>query len=96
MTMPAAYSAIKGGLINFTKYLASYTGKYKVRVNCVSPGGIFDNQPKSFVTNYEKKVPLQRLGTPGDIAPAIAFLLSDESLYITGHNLVIDGGWTAI
>jgi len=96
MTMPAAYSAIKGGLINFTKYLASYTGKYKVRVNCVSPGGIFDNQPESFVTNYEKKVPLQRMGTPADIAPAVAFLLSDESSYITGHNLIVDGGWTAI
>jgi NAD(P)-dependent dehydrogenase (short-subunit alcohol dehydrogenase family) len=96
MTMPAAYSAIKGGLINFTKYLASYTGKYKVRVNCVSPGGIFDNQPESFVINYQKKVPLQRMATPADIAPAVAFLLSDESSYITGHNLVVDGGWTAI
>jgi NAD(P)-dependent dehydrogenase (short-subunit alcohol dehydrogenase family) len=96
MTMPAAYSAIKGGLINFTRYLASYAGKYKVRVNCVSPGGIFDNQPASFVTNYEKKVPLGRMGTPADISPAVAFLLSDESLYITGHNLIVDGGWTAI
>jgi len=96
MTMPAAYAAIKGGLINFTRYLASYAGKYKVRVNCVSPGGIFDHQPESFVTNYEKKVPLRRMGLPADIAPAVAFLLSDESAYITGHNLVIDGGWTAI
>jgi NAD(P)-dependent dehydrogenase (short-subunit alcohol dehydrogenase family) len=96
MTMPAAYAAIKGGLINFTRYLASYAGKYKVRVNCVSPGGIFDNQPASFVTSYEKKVPLGRMGTPADVAPAVAFLLSDESGYITGHNLVADGGWTAI
>jgi NAD(P)-dependent dehydrogenase (short-subunit alcohol dehydrogenase family) len=96
MTMPAAYAAIKGGLINFTRYLASYAGKYKVRVNCVSPGGIFDNQPDSFVSNYEKKVPLHRMGTPADIAPAVAFLLSDESTYITGQNLVVDGGWTAI
>jgi len=96
MTMPAAYSAIKGGLINFTRYLASYVGKHNVRVNCVSPGGIFDNQHSSFVSRYEKKVPLRRMGTPSDIAPAVGFLLSDESTYITGHNLVVDGGWTAI
>lgn len=96
MTMPAAYSAIKGALINFTRYLASYAGKDKVRINCVSPGGIFDNQPQSFVNNYEKKVPLGRMGIPSDIAPSVSFLLSDDSAYITGHNLVIDGGWTAI
>lgn len=96
MTMPAAYSAIKGGIINFTKYLASYVGKYNIRANCISPGGIFDNQPQPFVTSYEQKVPLARMGTPADIAPAVAFLLSDESLYISGHNLVVDGGWTAI
>ena len=96
MTMPAAYSAIKGGVINYTKYLASYLGPFNVRVNCVSPGGIFDNQNPVFVKNYESKVPIRRMGTPKDIAPAVGFLLSDESSYITGHNLVIDGGWTAI
>jgi NAD(P)-dependent dehydrogenase (short-subunit alcohol dehydrogenase family) len=96
MTMPAAYSAIKGGIINFTKYLASYLGLYNIRVNCVSPGGIFDGQQELFVKQYEERVPLRRMGTPKDIAPAIAFLLSDESAYITGHNLVVDGGWTAI
>ncbi|MCC6287115.1 MAG: SDR family oxidoreductase [Chitinophagaceae bacterium] len=96
MTMPAAYSAIKGGLINFTRYLASYVGSYNIRVNAVSPGGIFDNQPSVFIKQYEKKVPLKRLGQPQDIAPGVAFLLSDEASYITGHNLVIDGGWTAI
>ena len=93
---PAAYSAIKGGLINLTRYLASYYGKYNVRVNCVSPGGIFDHQPEPFVTAYEKKVPLKRMGKPDDIAPAVSFLLSDEAKYITGQNLVVDGGWTAI
>lgn len=96
MTMPAAYSAIKGGLINFSRYIASYFGGYGVRVNCVSPGGIFDNQNPSFVKNYNKKVPMKRMGTPDDIAPSVVFLLSDESSYITGHNLVVDGGWTAI
>jgi NAD(P)-dependent dehydrogenase (short-subunit alcohol dehydrogenase family) len=96
MVQPAAYSAIKGGLINFTRYLASYYGRYNIRVNCVSPGGIFDHQPESFVTAYEKKVPLKRMGRSDDIAPAVSFLLSDEAKYITGQNLVVDGGWTAI
>lgn len=95
-TSPAAYSAIKGGIINFTRYLASYFGKKGIRINCVSPGGIYDNQHPSFVAKYEAKVPIGRMGNPDDIAPAVSFLLSDESKYITGQNLVIDGGWTAI
>lgn len=95
-TSPAAYSAIKGGLINFTRYLASYYGKKGIRVNCVSPGGIFDNQHPSFVKRYEAKVPLGRLGKPDDIAPSVSFLLSDEAKYITGQNLIVDGGWTSI
>jgi len=96
MTSPAAYNAIKGGVINFTRYLASYVGKNNIRVNSVSPGGIFDNQPEVFVNNYERNVPLKRMGKPEDIAPAISFLLSDEAGYITGHNLMVDGGWTCI
>lgn len=95
-TSPAAYSAIKGGLINFTRYLASYFGPDNVRVNCVSPGGVKDAQHPSFIKKYETKVPLRRLAKPADIAPAVSFLLSDEARYITGHNLVVDGGWTAI
>jgi NAD(P)-dependent dehydrogenase (short-subunit alcohol dehydrogenase family) len=95
-TSPAAYSAIKGGLINFTRYLASYYGKDGIRVNAVSPGGIIDNQHPSFIEKYESKVPLGRLGTPADVAPSVTFLLSDAAKYITGHNLIIDGGWTAI
>jgi len=96
MTMPAAYSAIKGGVVNFTRYLASYYGKYNVRVNCISPGGIFDKQNSEFVKLYEEKVPMRRMGLPEDIAPAASFLISDDSKYITGQNLIIDGGWTAI
>jgi NAD(P)-dependent dehydrogenase (short-subunit alcohol dehydrogenase family) len=96
MTMPAAYSAIKGALINFTRYVASYFGPQQVRVNAVSPGGIFDNQNEVFVNNYCKKVPMRRLGTPEDIAPIVAFLLSDDAKYITGQNIIVDGGWTAI
>lgn len=96
MTMPAAYAAIKGGLVNLTKYIASYYGPQNIRVNTVSPGGIFDNQNLTFVQNYEKKVPMRRMGTPDDIAPSVVFLLSDDAKYITGQNLIIDGGWTAI
>jgi NAD(P)-dependent dehydrogenase (short-subunit alcohol dehydrogenase family) len=96
MTSPAAYSAIKGGIINFSRYLASYYGEHNVRVNCVSPGGIKQNQNLEFIKNFEKKVPIKRMGTPEDIAPAVSFLLSDGASYITGHNLLVDGGWTAI
>jgi NAD(P)-dependent dehydrogenase (short-subunit alcohol dehydrogenase family) len=96
LTMPAAYSAIKGGVINFSKYLASYYGKNNIRVNCVSPGGIFDRQPIEFVRNYESKVPMKRMGKPDDISPTVSFLLSDDSSYITGQNIIIDGGWTTI
>ena len=96
MTMPAAYSAIKGGVINFTRYLASYYAPYGVRVNSVSPGGIFNNQNNIFVEQYENKVPMGRLGKPKEVAEPVSFLLSDESSYITGHNLMVDGGWTVI
>lgn len=96
MTMPAAYSAIKGAIVNFTRYLASYLGPNNIRVNTVSPGGIFDNQNITFVSNYEKKVPMRRMGLPDDISPAVVFLLSEEAKYITGQNIIIDGGWTSI
>lgn len=96
MTMPAAYSAIKGGLNNLTRYLASYYGGYQIRVNTVSPGGIFDHQPESFVNNYNNKVPLKRMGQPKDIVAAVFYLLTDEASYVTGHNLVVDGGWSII
>ena len=92
----APYAAIKGGLINLTRYLASAYGLYNLRINCVSPGGIFDNQDPKFVKAYENKVPLKRMGTPEDIAPTVAFLLSEEAKYITGQNIIVDGGWTSI
>jgi NAD(P)-dependent dehydrogenase (short-subunit alcohol dehydrogenase family) len=91
-----AYSAIKGGLINLTRYLASAYGRQNIRFNCVSPGGIFDHQDEKFVRAYESKVPLKRMGNPDDIAPVVSFLLSDDSKYITGQNIIVDGGWTSI
>jgi NAD(P)-dependent dehydrogenase (short-subunit alcohol dehydrogenase family) len=96
ITTAAPYSAIKGGIINFTRYLASYYGRQGVRVNCVSPGGILDKQHEIFIANYERKVPMGRMGNPDDIAPAVSFLLSDDAKYITGQNLIVDGGWTSI
>jgi len=93
---PFAYAAIKGGVLNFSRYLASYYGPFNVRVNCISPGGIFDDQNEIFVKNYSTKTPMKRMGMPDDIAPSVSFLISDDSKYITGHNLVIDGGWSIV
>ncbi len=94
-TMPAVYSAIKGGIITFTKYLSTYYAKHGIRVNAICPGGIYDNQPQAFVKKYEEKTPLGRMGKPEEIASSAIFLASDASSYITGHVLMIDGGWTA-
>lgn len=95
ITMPVEYSAIKGGVINLTRYLASYLGKYNIRVNSISPGGVFNNQPKNFVKKYEERVLLgKRMANVDDLAPVLVFLLSDASHYITGQNIVVDGGWT--
>ena len=96
MYPPAAYSAIKGGIVSLTKYLASYFGKFNIRVNCLSPGGIFDHQHHEFVKRYEERVPLKRMGKPEDIAPVACFLVSDGAGYITGQNILVDGGWTCI
>lgn len=97
-TSSPSYSAVKGGIINLTRFMASYFGPLGIRINCVSPGGIKDekNQHPSFIKRYEAKVPMRRMGNPEDIAPAVSFLLSDDARYITGHNLMVDGGWTAI
>lgn len=96
MTMPAAYAAIKGGLVNLTRYLASYYGPYGVRINAISPGGIYDGQPESFVKQYSKKTPLGRMGSADDLTGGLIYLASDAASYVTGQNLVIDGGWTSI
>lgn len=95
MTMPVEYAAIKGGIINLTRYLASYLGKYMIRVNAISPGGVFTNQPDTFVSKYSDKVVLgKRMAESNDIIGVLIFLLSDASAYITGQNIVVDGGWS--
>lgn len=95
MTCPAAYSAIKGGLIQFSKYLAAYYASHQVRVNCVSPGGVEDGQNPEFIARYNKRTPLGRMARPEDISPTVAFLLSDAASYVTGENILIDGGFVS-
>ncbi len=95
MTMPVEYAAIKGGVNSLTRYLGSYLGKYNIRVNSISPGGIFDNQPKEFVKKYTNFVKLEkRMANVDDMSGILIFLLSDASKYITGQNITVDGGFT--
>jgi NAD(P)-dependent dehydrogenase (short-subunit alcohol dehydrogenase family) len=91
---PAAYAASKGGLIQLTRWLAT-TLAPKVRVNALTPGGIARGQPQEFVDRYIARTPLGRMGTELDMIGAVAYLASDLSAYVTGQNLVVDGGWTA-
>ncbi|MCK4781630.1 SDR family oxidoreductase [Candidatus Parcubacteria bacterium] len=95
MTMPVEYAAIKGAIINLTRYLASYLGKHNIRVNAISPGGVFNNQSPEFVKKYCEKVVLEkRMASTDDLTGVLVFLLSDASKYITGQNIIVDGGFT--
>lgn len=94
MANPVGYGASKGGLLQLTRYLGTLLAP-KIRVNAISPGGIWRNQPKVFQKKYVSKTPLARMAKEEDLKGAVAFLASDLSSYVTGHNLVVDGGWTA-
>ncbi len=93
---PITYSVIKTGLIGLTRYLASYWSKKNIRVNALSPGGVFDNQPKDFLKKISTKIPLGRMANKSEYREAVLFLCSDASSYMTGQNIVIDGGRSII
>ena len=92
---PISYSASKSGILNITRYLSTYWGEKNVRVNTLTLGGVLDNQDKEFIENYSSKVPLKRMANESEYNGAIQFLISSASSYITGSNMIIDGGWTA-
>lgn len=94
MGNPAAYAASKGGLVQLTRWLSTVLAP-DIRVNCISPGGLARGQDQRFVDRYVKRTPLQRMGHVEDVIGAISFLANDRARWITGQNLVVDGGYTA-
>lgn len=94
MANPVAYGVSKGGLLQLTRYLSTMLAP-RVRVNAISPGGVWRSQPEVFRERYVARTPLGRMATEEDVKGAVVYLASDLSAYVTGHNLVVDGGWTA-
>lgn len=92
---PAAYAVSKSAILNLTRYLSTYWAPQGVRVNTLTPAGVWNDQPPEFLDAYVPKVPLGRMATPSDFFGALEFLLTDKSAYVTGMNLIVDGGYTA-
>ena len=97
MTNPPSYGFAKAGMLQLTRYLAVHFGKHGVRVNSLSPGGLRSSgMPREFIENYSRRTPLGRMAGQNDLKGAAVFLASDASAYVTGHNLLVDGGYTAL
>ena len=93
---PVAYSASKSGILNLTRYLGAYWAKKNIRVNTMTIAGVFNNQDDEFLQEYCNRIPIGRMAKQDDYNGALLFLASNQSSYMTGSNLIIDGGWTAI